>query len=45
MHIARFPNGIETRAAPAELRAAGGRTLAGHGAVFDRPTLIGGRFT
>lgn len=34
---------LEIRAA-VELRTAG-RTLAGHAAVWDRPTLIGGRFT
>lgn len=42
MNAQRFPNGLETRSVGAELRAAGGRTLVGHAAVFDRPTQIGG---
>lgn len=44
MGAARFPDGVETRTAPIELRAAAGRILAGHAAAWDRPTLIGGRF-
>jgi HK97 family phage prohead protease len=43
--IARFPDGVETRAVSAELRVTSGRTLLGHAAVWDRPALIGGRFT
>ncbi|HSU03945.1 MAG TPA: HK97 family phage prohead protease [Acetobacteraceae bacterium] len=40
--IARFPDGVELRTAETELRSTG-RTLLGHAAVWDRPTLIGGR--
>lgn len=36
---------IETRSVATELRVASGRTLAGHAAVYDQPTRIGGRFT
>lgn len=44
MNAARFPEGTETRSSSLELRAAAGRTLAGHAAIWDSPTLIGGRF-
>lgn len=37
----RFPNGIEVRAAGAEIRSAGGRKLAGYAAVFSSPAQIG----
>jgi uncharacterized protein len=37
--------GVETRAVATELRVSSGRTLLGHAAVWDRPALIGGRFT
>lgn len=43
MDPARFPNGIELRAA-AELRAVAGRRLEGYAAVFNTPAPIG-RFT
>jgi uncharacterized protein len=36
---------VETRSVAAELRVASGRMLFGHAAVWDRPALIGGRFT
>lgn len=45
MSGAQFPDGTETRTAQIELRATAGRVLTGHAAVWDRPTLIGGRFT
>jgi uncharacterized protein len=38
-------SGVETRAIGTELRVSAGRTLFGHAAVWDRPALIGGRFT
>jgi HK97 family phage prohead protease len=37
--------GLETRTLSTELRVAAGRTLFGHAAVWDRPALIGARFT
>ena len=40
----RGPNGTETRAAPAELRAGAGRRLEGYAAVWDAPARIGGAF-
>ena len=42
---ARYPDGTETRAATAELRAGAGRVLAGYAAVWDAPARIGGAFT
>jgi uncharacterized protein len=44
MMDARFPTGVETRSSAIEFRTTG-RTLLGHAAVWDRPTLIGGRFS
>jgi HK97 family phage prohead protease len=39
---ARFPDGVERRAAAAEVRAVAGRKLAGYAAVFGVPAQIGG---
>lgn len=44
MHPARFPDGLERRAA-VELRAVAGRRLAGYAATFGTPAKIAGRFT
>lgn len=41
----KFPDGTERRSMAAELRAGGGRTLAGYAAVFDQPARIGGSFS
>ena len=44
MNAAAYPDGAERRSVAAELRAAGGRTLRGYAAVWDRPARIGGTF-
>ena len=44
MTAAAYPDGTERRSVQTELRAAGGRTLRGYAAVWDRPTRIGGAF-
>ncbi len=45
MNVARFPDGVETRAAGGELRAAAGRGLQGYAALFAQEARIADRFT